>query len=129
MAWELPCESWEVSELPWEAWEQAWESWEPMGGFRGMGGFRATMGGMGEPWVASEIPWEVMSFGSLMGEMGAPPGDMGGRMASGVPHMPLHDAVGDSANTVRVPDDDEALENREEEEEEPSSEEDEDDVA
>ena len=61
-----------------------------------MEGIGATMGGLGG-----------MSFGSLMGGMGAPPGDMGGRMASGVPHMPSHDAFGDSANTFRVSNDEE----------------------
>ena len=50
------------------------------------------------------------------------PGDMGGRMASGVSHMPSHDAFGDSANTVRVSNDDEAPQNGEEEEKSSSEE-------
>ncbi|KAI5014197.1 hypothetical protein ZWY2020_055587 [Hordeum vulgare] len=83
-----------------------------MGGFRatmgGMGGFGATMGGMGG-----------MSFVSLMGGMGAPPG---GHMSSGVPpHIPSHDAVEDLANTYQASHDDAACVNDEDEEEEESS--------
>ena len=62
---------------------------------------------------------------SLMGAMGAPPGDMGGRMSSGVPHIPSHDVVGDLA-TFRAPHDD-ATRHNEDGEEELDEEEDEDD--
>ena len=57
--------------------------------------------------------------------VGAPSGDMGGRMSSGVPHIPSHDAIGDLVNTIRAPVDDAALQNEEEEEESFSDEEEE----
>ena len=43
-------------------------------------------------------------------------GDMGGRMSSGVPHVPSHYLAGDLVNTIQAPDDDAALQNEEEEE-------------
>ena len=87
-----------------------------MGAMCGMGGMAAPTGGVGG-FGATMGCMRGMSFGFLMEDMGAPPGDMGGRMAFSVPHMPSHDAFGDSSNTVRVSNDDEALENGEEEEE------------
>ncbi|KAE8775560.1 Tyrosine N-monooxygenase [Hordeum vulgare] len=59
---------------------------------RGMGGVGATIGGMGG-----------MSFWSLVGGMGAPPDSMGGRMSSGVPRIPSHDAVEDLTKTFQAP--------------------------
>ncbi|KAE8808943.1 hypothetical protein D1007_14357 [Hordeum vulgare] len=84
-----------------------------MGGMGGMGGFGATMGGMGG-----------MSFVSLMGGMGAPPG---GHMSFGMPPPHIHspDDVEDLSNTYRAPYDDVARVNEDEEEEESSSDEDE----
>ena len=82
-----------------------------MGAMGDMGGFGAIIGGM--------------SFASLMGGMGAPPGGMGG-MSSGVPHTPSHeDAVEDLANTFRASHDDAARDNEEEKEESSSEESDE----
>ena len=66
-----------------------------------------------------------MSFASLMGGMGAPPGGMGG-MSSGVP-TPSHDVVEDLAITAR--DNEEEEEESSSDKEESEEEEDDDDVA
>ncbi|KAE8769479.1 putative receptor protein kinase ZmPK1 [Hordeum vulgare] len=66
-----------------------------------------------------------MSYGSLMGGTGAPPGDMGGRMSFGVSHIPSHDAVVDLSNTFRAPHNVAVCHNEDEEEETSSDEEEE----
>jgi hypothetical protein len=48
---------------------------------------------------------------------------MGERIAFGVPHMPSHDAFGDSVNTIRVSNDEEDKEKDEESDEETDGEE------